>query len=206
MSSARLVFSLCWLLPAGALAADARIVKVAGPVTIKAVGHSGFVAADAGARLISGDTVRTGPGGVAQLELENGAILLVTGGSTFVLSGEPENPMLEFRLGEWLLGLVKKLPAGGRVRVSTPQAVAAVRGTLFWGKTDPRETQIAGLENVVEVTAGRKTVRVRAGELVRVPAGGAPEKPARHAVPRSFLDRFAVDGSLGGLEPLAPKK
>ncbi|MBI4423745.1 MAG: FecR domain-containing protein [Elusimicrobia bacterium] len=197
-----LALLLASVLGAGPAWADAVLRRVSGPVSIKALGHRSFVPADPGAGLIEGDTLKTGPGGVAQLEFDGGAILLVTGGSTFVLGGEPGDPIVEFKLGEWLLGLTRKLGRGRRFRVSTPQAVAAVRGTLFWGQTGPRETLLAGLEQTVEITAQGKTVALGPGQLVKVPSGKPPEKPVPHSVPAPFLDRFKVDGSLAGIEPL----
>ncbi len=202
---------LALALPASA-ASDfyAKVADVSGPVTIKALGHQTYSPAHKGAALISGDWVKTGPGGVAHLELDGGAMLLLTSGSTIVLGGEPEDPLVEFKLGEWLLGLTKKLTAGRRLRIQTPQAVAAVRGTLFWGKTDPKETLLAGLENEVEVTALGKTVLLKPGELVTVPSGAAPKEPVPHKVPAPFLDRFRVDGGLAGIDallaPPAPKR
>lgn len=183
----------------------ARLVRASGPVTIKGVGHSTFVKASAGASLIPGDWLQTGPSGVAQLELDGGGVLLLTGGSLLALGAEAEDT-LEVKLGEWLLGVLKRLEGGRRIRVKTPQAVAAVRGTLFWGKTDPKETLLAGLEREVEVTAKGKTVVLKPGHLVRVPSGAAPADPVAHEVPAPFLDRFKVDGGLGGVEALLGKK
>lgn len=197
---------LAVLLAAAAHADSAVLVKAKGSVTVRALGHQDFVAAKAGTSLISGDAVKTGPGAVAQLEMPGGAKLLVTGDSTFVLGGEPEDPIVEFSVGEWLLGLTRKLAKGRRVRVSTPHAVAAVRGTLFWGKTDSKETLLAGLHDKVELTAKGKTIVVGPGQLARVPAGGAPEDPKPHEVPAPFLDRFRVDGGLSGVEKLLQKK
>lgn len=188
----------------------ARIRGVSGDVTIKPLGHQASVKAQMGATLISGDSIMTGAAGVAQLELDGGAMLLVTGGSLLVLGGEAEDPNIDFKVGEWLLGLVKRLQTGRRLRVSTSQAVAAVRGTLFWGKTDAKETLLAGLESEVEITAQGKSVLLKPDQLVRVPSGAPPQDPVPHRVPTVLLDRFRVDGALGGIEPLlvggAPKK
>lgn len=184
----------------------AKVAELSGPVQVKALGHQAFTRAEKGSSLIPGDLVKTGPGGVAHLEFDGGAMLLVTGNSSVVLGGVEEEPEIRFAFGEWLLGLAKKLQAGRRFRVHTPQAVAAVRGTLFWGKTDPKETQLAGLENEVEVGAMGKTVVLKPGQLVVVPSGAPPRDPVPHSVPAPFLDRFKVDGKLGGLDSLlAPK-
>lgn len=186
--------------------ADYAVLRsISGPVGVRALGHQDFTPAKPGASLIAGDSVKTGPGGVAHLQLQGGVTLLVTGDSTFVLGGETEDPIVEFSVGEWLMGLRRKLGKGRRVRVSTPHAVAAVRGTLFWGKTDSKETLLAGLQDKVELTAQGKTVVVGPDTLARVPAGGAPEAPKPHQVPAPFLDRFRVAGGLGDVEKLLRK-
>lgn len=186
--------------------ADYAVLRsISGPVTIRPLGHQDFKPAQPGASLIAGDAVKTGPGGVAHLQLQGGVTLLVTGDSSLVLGGEAEDPTVEFGVGEWLMGLRRRLGKGRRVRVSTPHAVAAVRGTLFWGKTDSKETLLAGLQDKVELTAQGKTVVVGPDQLARVPAGAAPEPPKPHQVPAPFLDRFRVAGGLGDIEKLLRK-
>ena len=215
-------FALCLLLPAAGFAAKhakappagpkpleegeyARVLKVAGPVSIRALGHQGFMPGDTGASLIPGDELKTGPGGIAQVELGDGVVLVVGGRSDVVLGGEADDALMQFKLGEWLLGVFHELPKGRSLRVATPQAVAAVRGTLCWGKTDPRETQVAAIEHEVEVTAAGKTITLKPGQLSRIPSGQPPASPVAFAVPAETVDRLRIEGSLGGLEGLFPK-
>ncbi|MBI3566472.1 MAG: FecR domain-containing protein, partial [Elusimicrobia bacterium] len=151
------------------------------------------------------DRVRTGAGAVAQVVLDGdrGAVL-VREDSSFTLEGDPENTMLDFRVGEFLVGLRKSLTQGQTFKVRTPAAVAAVRGTLFWGKSDDaKTTTYAGFGHSIEVTAKGKTVVVGAGEKTVVAFGEAPAPAAKHDIPVSYTDRFKVDGGLQSLETLA---
>ena len=178
----------------------ARVLKVTGPASVRPLGHQGFKPADAGAILIAGDELKTGPGGVAQLELGGGAILLIGGRSHAVLAGEPEDPIVQFKLGEWLTGLPAKGKTGRRLRISTPQAIASTHGALLWGQTDPKQTRVGAADGEAGVQAAGKTVAIYPGQLIKTASGGAPEEPAAFKLEPALLDRFRINGSLGELE------
>ena len=214
--------ALCLLLPAVTIAAKhakpppvgpkpleegeyARVLKVSGPVSVRALGHQAFRPADTGASLIPGDELKTGPGGIAQLELDDGAVLVIGGRSEVVLAGEAEAASVQFKLGEWLLGAFHKQSPGHSLKIVTPQAAVVLRGSLCWGKTDPRETRAAAVESEVEVTAAGKTVTLKSGQLLHIPTGQPPAGPATYVLPGEVVDHLRIEGSLGGLEGLFPK-
>ncbi|MFI5345834.1 MAG: FecR domain-containing protein [Elusimicrobiota bacterium] len=191
-----------------AFAADAVLVKLSGPVFIRAGGAPKDIRAKGGEELIYGDAVRTGPGAVAQIELTGRGAVLVRENSAFILQGDPQMTLLNFKFGEFLIGLRKALTSGESFRVRTPAAVAAVRGTLFWGKSDEKKTTTyAGLEHVIAVTAKGKTVLIPAGLTTTVAYGEPPSDPKPHDIAKSYLNNFAVDGDILGLGDLleAPK-
>ncbi|MDX6771034.1 MAG: FecR family protein [Elusimicrobiota bacterium] len=182
---------------------DARLDKVAGAVSIVPAGSTKGVRAKGGEALLYGDAVRTGPGAVAQVVLQDRGAVLIHENTYFTLAGTPRRTMLSFARGEFLIGLKKKLERGMSFRVRTPAAVAAVRGTLFWGKSDKEKTTTyAGFGHRIEVTALGKTVPVEAGQTVTIPFGQPPSDPKPHAIPLSYTERFHVDGGLQGLEAL----
>ena len=194
--------------PAAAQEGDATLAKVAGHVTIGG-GSATRYKAKGGEPLLYGDSVRTGPGAVAQVLLKDRGAVLIHENTFFVLSGSPRRTLLDFARGEFLIGLKKKLDKGMSFKVRTPAAVAAVRGTLFWGKTDKdKTTTYAGFGHRIEVTAKGKTVAVEAGQTLTVPFGQPPSDASSHDIPLSYMERFHVNGSLQGLEALAdlPKK
>ena len=84
-----------------------------------------------------------------------------------------------------------------------PAAVAGVRGTLFWGLADADLTStFACFHDTIVLEAAGKSVELTAGNLCSTKIGDAPAEPAKHSVPASYLETFAVGGSLEGLPDL----
>lgn len=202
----RIVFAvLAAALPAVALAKDAVLVKVSGPVSVLAAGGSRFVAAKGGEELIYGDAIRVGKGGIAHLTMSDRGAVLLRDETYLTLQGSNDKTLLRFRFGEFLIGLSKKLGPGQSFKVRTPAAVAAVRGTLFWGKSDKADesTAYAGFGHTVAVTAKGKTVLVEPGLTVTVARGEAPKDPVKSTVGLEYAGNFAIDGSVQDLGALA---
>ncbi len=201
----RLTLALFAALAVPASAQDATLIKISGPVSILAEGAKKFAAAKGGESLIYGDTVRVGKGGVAHLLLKERGAVLLREETRMTLQGSSQQTSLSFKFGEFLIGLSKKLEAGQSFKVRTPAAVAAVRGTLFWGKSDKddKRTTYAGFGHTVAVTAKGKTVVVEPGKTVTVSFGEAPSDAAPSTVGLDYANKFAIDGSLEGAEALA---
>lgn len=182
---------------------DATLAKVAGHVTIASAGSKTRYKARGGEPLLFGDSVRTGPGAVAHVVLQDRGAVLIHENTFMVLSGTPRRTLLDFARGEFLVGLRKKLSKGMWLKTRTPAAVAAVRGTLFWGKSDKdKTTTYAGFGHRVEVTALGKTVPVEAGQTVTVAFGQPPSEAKPHDIPVSYLEKFHVEGGLQDLDKL----
>jgi hypothetical protein len=191
------------LAAAASFAQDAVLAKISGPVFVRADGAAKDIVAKGGEELLYGDAVRTGPGGSAHLLIGKRGAVLVRENSAFKLEGNPHDTTLRFAFGEFLIGLRRKLIDGETFKVRTPAAVAAVRGTLFWGKTDEKKTSTyAGFGHTIAVTAKGKTVLVHAGETTSIHFGEAPADVAPNPIPLSYTNNFSIDGSLEGLEDL----
>jgi hypothetical protein len=191
------------LAAAPSFAQDATLSKVEGPVFIRAEGAAKDMRAQGGEELLYGDTVKTGPGGSAHLLIGERGAVLVRENTAFKLEGNTRNTTLRFAFGEFLIGLRRKLEGGETFKVRTPSAVAAVRGTLFWGKTDEKKTSTyAGFGHTISVTAKGKTVLVHAGETTMIPFGEAPAAVTPHKIPVAYIDNFKIGGSLQDLESL----
>lgn len=188
-----------------AAAKDAVLVKATGKVWVKADGTEKFVKAQEGALLLYGDTVRVGKKSVAQLTLGPDAVVLVREETEFLIGGSAGQTELDFSFGEFLVGLRKRLTQKQSFRVRTPAAVAAIRGTLFWGRSDKKDksTTYAGFGGKVRVEAQGQAVEVTPGKTVTVAFGAAPADPAPSTVTLDYAGKFMVDGSLQGLEALA---
>jgi hypothetical protein len=192
-----------------ARASDAVLVQAQGPVYLLVKGSGRYVRAKGGEDLSFGDHIRTGQGAIAQLSLSDRGAVLVRGDSSFTLDGGEKDTLLRFRFGEFVIGLRKALLPEQSFKVQTPAAVAAVRGTLFWGKSgEDKSVTYAGFGHTIAVTAQGKTVLVHAGEKTTVAFGAAPAAATAHDIPLSYFANFKVNGSLQNVEALVdlPKK
>lgn len=189
----------------GASAQDATLAKASGPVYIKTEGAAKFIRAKGGEGLIYGDTIKTGKGGIAHLLLKDRGAVLLREEAYMILEGTPSRTELNFGWGEFLIGLKKKLVKGETFRVRTPAAVAAVRGTLFWGlsKKDDKSSTYAGFGHTVSIWAKGKTVTLEPGKTVVIPFGQPPADPVASTVGLEYASNFAVDGSVQDLGALA---
>ena len=88
-----------------------------------------------------------------------------------------------------------RLSPGESLEVVTPTAVAAVRGTQFWGRVNPADQPaiFAVREGSVEITvrATNESVTVEAGRAVVIAPGG-----------ESIEERAAAEGELGAMEQI----
>ena len=200
-----LVAVLALMVAEPASAQDASIAQASGPVFIVPAGGVKSFAAKGGESLIFEDTVRVGKGGIAHINLQDRGSVLLREETVLTLKGTASRCLLAFKFGEFLIGLRKKLEAGQSFKVRTPAAVAAVRGTLFWGKSDraDKQTTYAGFGHTVAVTAKGKTVLVKPGKTVTVAFGEAPAEPVDSTVTLDYAKNFAINGELQGVDELA---
>lgn len=189
-----------------ASAQDVTVLKISGPVSVLAAGGRRYADAKPGQDVLFGDTIRVGKGGIAHLIFPDRGAVLLREETVLTLQGSPSRTTLSFKFGEFLIGISKKLSNGQSFRVRTPAAVAAVRGTLFWGKSDKadKSSAYAGFGHTVAVTAKGKTSIVEPGRLVTVAFGEAPADPVE--APKNWLGYskvFEIEGSLQGIASLA---
>lgn len=105
-----------------------------------------------------------------------------------IVNGSPTDMRLKITSGNAILNL-KKIPAGSSFQVETPTAVAAVRGTQFWGRVDGQNpgnpvTTFAVLEGMVEITARStgKTFTLQKGQALDIPADASVVPSIRPAL------------------------
>jgi hypothetical protein len=131
--------------------------------------------------------------------------VLLRDDSLVTLQGDRKQRALSVRFGEFLIGLRRKLERNESFKVRTPAAVAAVRGTLFWGRSDAKDksTTYAGFGRTVAVRAKGKTVLVTPGKTVVVPFGQPPGPPEPSLLGLDYAKHFEIDGQLRRLTELA---
>ena len=197
--------ALAAVLGAAARAQDAKLSAARGGVEFKPAGAAAWTAASGGEELLFGDSVRVAKGGVAHLVFPDRGAALLRDETEMTLQGSATKTTLSVRFGEFLVGLRRRLAKGESFRVRTPAAVASVRGTLFWGKSDKddKSSTYAGFGHEIAVTAKNRTVVVKPGRSVTVPFGLPPPDPRQSEVTLETAKTFAVDGGIEGLETLA---
>jgi len=182
-------------------AAEAVMKASRGHVSVRGADSKTWVRAAAGMELKKNDQVMTGKDGAVQLSFANGATMLVKERSRFAMKTDKWGKIIAFRRGEFLIGLRTKLQGNDRFRVKTPVAVAAVRGTVFWGKHEDAEgTSIACFTGVVDVWAKGKNVALEPGLKTTVSADAPPADPVAAGIPPEYIQNFSVDGSLQGID------
>ena len=139
---------------------DARLASTTGDVTVLAADGSPEASGEAGMPLEEGDRVVVGEGGSADVALDGGSLITVRENSDFKLEKTSKTESTFFLAAGSLLAKIQKL-GEQRMRVRTPGAVAAVRGTEFGVEVDGQDSHVGVFdEGKVEVTGA---------------AGGAPE-------------------------------
>lgn len=157
-------------LPASAAELAAALASVSGPVRVRDGGRDR--AAIAGAPIAAGTEIAIGAGGSAVLAFSNGTKVRAESGTTMrVTEASASSTFLELTRGVlqcWVRGL-----EGGRFRVRSGAAVAAVRGTVFTARNDGRTLRFDVFEGLLDVrdSWGRATMAER-GQRVTVTDSG----------------------------------
>lgn len=184
-----------------ARAADAVLKSCRGLVSVRPAATGKWVRGKPGLTLSRNDQVRTGVRAAVQLAFANGANMLVKEGSWLSLRRDRRGPIVSFRAGEFLIGLRKKLEGKDRFRVRTPVAVGAIRGTVFWGKhAASNVTTFACLTGTIDVWANGGNVLLEPGQQTTVEPNAAPAAAQAHNITPAFVQTFAVDGSVMGID------
>lgn len=160
---------------------DARLSAVSGEVRIfVSGGDAEGVAAEKDMPLDVGDRLLTGDGGSAEISFEGGSVMSLQENSDFTLEDiRKKDSTLSLAFGR-LLAKIGALGGGG-LRVRTPTAVAAVRGTEFGVEVpaeNPDETTVGvfdeGKVEVQGLTSGGESLLLIANQETQVVKGRAP--------------------------------
>lgn len=144
-------------LPAAAEDWNARITEVSGTVLIYSQGSEEGLPAEAQTPLEDGDRVETGDDGRAELALEADSVVELGAGTSFTVgSTQKADSWFSLDVGSLVAKLKSFQSRRAALRVRTPTAVAAVRGTEFGVEVgDDGETSVGVYdEGRVAVTAG----------------------------------------------------
>ncbi|OGR96431.1 MAG: hypothetical protein A2V88_09400 [Elusimicrobia bacterium RBG_16_66_12] len=156
---------------------DARVVSASGEVTVHPADGSAETAAEEGMPLDQGDRVVTASGAWAEIGFDGGSLVTLRENSDFTLERtETDSSSFLLSLGS-LLAKIEKL-ATRQMRVRTPTAVAAVRGTEFGVEVEDDQTHVGvydeGQVEVLSEAGGAEMLQPQQETSVR--RGQAPVK------------------------------
>lgn len=178
------------LSPAGPVLAafkpsSAKVSFVKGTVVIQRMGTSTWLPAALKARVYPGDRIAAEPGSEAEITLDDGSVVKLRDRSLLVIDRmerqkRPPASITGLRaVNGSVLGCIRKLASKeSKFSVTTPTAVAGVRGTVFGIFVAGDTTELDVLKGEVAI-AGETGREVLVGEkmMTTVPKGGSARTP-----------------------------
>jgi hypothetical protein len=182
---------------------DARVTQVKGDVTVYTAEEAEGGPASEDMPLQAGDRIHTGPDSSVEIGLDGGSVLALQSNSDFTLTAPSKtDSVFTLALGS-LLAKIQSLGGGG-LKIKTPTAVAAVRGTEFGVEVEDGSDTHVGVfdEGRVEVTGadGAGAELLKSNEETRVVRGGKPVMAYR--LKKLLRHRERVRGFRGRLKIL----
>ncbi len=184
---------------------DARMSAASGDVTVVPADGSPEVSGEAGMPLEEGDRVVTAEGGSAEVALDGSSLITVRENSDFKLEKTAKNESTFFLAAGSMLAKIQKL-GNQRLRVRTPTAVAAVRGTEFGVEAAGDQSHVGVFdEGKVEVTGdkGGAPELLISNQETSIAKGAAPEHAAQ--LKRFIAHRAAMRGHSRRLASIKSK-
>ncbi|MBI4061547.1 MAG: FecR domain-containing protein [Elusimicrobia bacterium] len=215
MSRCAVVLASCLSLLASAPARAASpvagvVISMEGKAEFQKAGEEAFRPLKFNEMLREGDVVKTGHGVRVGIAFVGGAELRINENSSFKMeSGGGSKPTSVFT--QFGNAWTRLLHGKSGMRVRTPNAVAAVRGTeadVNYG-TGPMTVKV--YEGFVDVTNAKGTTALRAGQQTQVAGSGQAPEPARAMSPQDYgtwqnaLKAVDLNKSLKILEAAAVK-
>ncbi|MBV9079925.1 MAG: FecR domain-containing protein [Elusimicrobia bacterium] len=191
------------LTAASGRADDATIAALQGKVSVYTAAKRKWHRAKAGERVTLNDTVLTGGKGMAQVLFDSGARMLIKPRTRLSVRRASYGSVAYVRYGEFLIGLPKDRPHPEvKFYARTPVSVAAVTGTVFWGKSDEKTRQAswACFKGHIDVRAKGKNVTLSPGDKTTVNPNEPPAEPSPANIPSEYVRTFSLDGNLQGID------
>lgn len=155
-----------------------KIIELEGGVTIDRDGV-GILEAASNMNLISGDSIQTGQGAYAVLQLDSDKYVMLaeSGRMSVVAEGDEANSRTAIRLetGSVLNEIQNPLSSGSSYDVVTPNATMSVRGTVFEVRKNSDNIEVLVYDGTVAVGLdGKESVLYEAGEYTLFTAEESP--------------------------------
>ncbi len=132
---------------------DARIAAVSGDVVVRSADGGADAAAETGMPLEEGDLIVVPADASAEVALDGGSLITVRENSEFKIEKTAKGDATFFLQVGSLLAKIQKL-GENRLRVRTPTAVAAVRGTEFGVEVEGESSHVGVFDEGKVVVSG----------------------------------------------------
>ncbi|MDI6739230.1 MAG: FecR family protein [Candidatus Edwardsbacteria bacterium] len=165
---------------------EAKVSFIKGQVEVQRMGAESWIPAGLKMRVYPGDKVSSESESEAEITLDDGSIIKLKDKSLLVIEKmdkqkKPLTTITSLRaMNGKVLGCIRKLASKeSKFRVTTPTAVAGVRGTVFGVFVDGDSTELNVLKGEVAI-AGEQGSEVIVGEkmMTTVAKGAAAKAPA----------------------------
>ncbi|NIR50467.1 FecR domain-containing protein [candidate division KSB1 bacterium] len=195
-----LIFATAAVLSTGLYADDdkdvALMLKTVGQVELNKQGKKSWISARRGARIHSGEQVRTGDKSLAALIFtDDKSQLKIRSNSNVTINGKREKKSIIKKLtlgfGELWAKITNQETS---MRVETPSGVATVKGTEFNALFDNENFIVFVRQGLVEIFNQFGSMLLRANEMGRIRRGSPPERLQGN--PDEIFDLSGEDESL----------
>lgn len=158
-------------------AASAKAERVKGKPVVVRDGEKSVL--KNGATVNEGDEISTGQGDSLNVKFGTGDVLIIGTLTRLKIAKQTDDGGVSIDHKEgFTWAKVKKISSGKRFQISTPTAVAGVRGTGFSSVVESKEKSwFCVCEGGIDVSASGREVRANRGQSVSVGASGGPGKP-----------------------------
>jgi len=191
----------------------AVVSAVTGQVRVMAKGETSFRPVQLGMRLLEGADVVAGGGSSAELRMPDNSTVMVSENTRFVVTKLDFDAQNRMRAGFFhlaagkLRGIVTKAATAlvaarqSNFAITTPTAVAAVRGTTVYASFDPVTNQTTFLCTdgiaIIRDAATGQTITITAGQVTTL----APGRPPTAAAPVSAAQRQQLTSNASPASP-----
>jgi hypothetical protein len=194
---------------AGAKEASGTVVSLRGG-TMERLEKNAWREIGTGKKVAVGERLRTGKAAVAVIEFPAVGRFVMGPGSEIEMGREPKDFTTKMNRGA--LWMQTALPAGSRAAISTPIAIAGVRGTAFsmvFGEGEKAVCACTCAGNIEVISPDGRKLAVPKGEYVAIDAGKSVPARAQPSAPVleqsgtvfDFCQACHVVGGKGKLKP-----
>ncbi len=185
----------------------ASVQSVSGSVSVLRAGTSEWIPATVDMKLYQGDEIKTGGKSKAVIELDDGTVMQVTSLAHMTMdqlskSLRGKNTNIDLEVGKSWMKVKKLNVKADNFNVSTPTAVAGVRGTYFSTEveqtTDSTFDVFEGEVAVAQRNNPMQQVSVRENQRSEVKSGKGPSTPSK--IPADELQQGLSEGIAGAVK------